>query len=370
MTYNETNNILELDSVNKTFSSVFNQDVKAVDDFSLSIKKGELLTLLGPSGCGKTTVLRALAGFESIDSGNIILSGKNINNVPAFSRNLPMIFQTYALFPHLTVFENIAYGLKMRKTKTNIIKNDVEMVLHVVNLAGLEQRYPRELSGGQQQRAALARALVLKPQIILLDEPLSNLDMKLRTHTRAEIRRIQQTLGITAIYVTHDQEEAISIADRIVIMNQGKIIQIGSPEEIYNKPQNIFVADFIGNTNFIEAEILKIGAGIAVASIQDQQISIKHPTSDTSFKHNEEVYLTIKPEAVQISSNETSNASFKGKIAKTTFLGPHVEYEIEFGNSFITATEPNSKPQLTVYKEGTQVWIELDKNCLRMLKRE
>jgi len=183
MNMSKNNNILELENISITFKSTFNQDVKAVDNFSLSIKEGELLTLLGPSGCGKTTVLRALAGFEQVDSGNIILSGKNINTVPASSRNLPMIFQSYALFPHLTVFENIAYGLNMKKIKTNIIKNDVEMVLHVVNLAGLEKRYPRELSGGQQQRAALARALVLKPKIILLDEPLSNLDTKLRRYT-------------------------------------------------------------------------------------------------------------------------------------------------------------------------------------------
>jgi iron(III) transport system ATP-binding protein len=367
---NEKNNILELESINITFKSAFNQDVTAVKDFSLAIKQGELLTLLGPSGCGKTTILRALAGFESVDSGNIILSGNNINNVPAFSRNLPMIFQTYALFPHLTVFENIAYGLKRRKTKANIIKNDVEMVLHVVNLAGLEKRYPRELSGGQQQRAALARALVLKPKIILLDEPLSNLDMKLRTHTRAEIRRIQQTLGITAIYVTHDQEEAISIADRIVIMNQGKNIQSGTPQEIYNTPKNTFVADFIGNTNFIEAEVLKLGEGLITLGVQDQQILIQHIADDGVFTHNEEVYLTIKPEAVQISPYETGKAQFKGKIVKSTFLGPNIEYEIEFGNSFITVTEPNIKPKIAVLKEGSLVGVALDKDCLRILKRE
>ena len=368
--HNETPDILTLDHVNKSFKSTFNQTVKAVEDFNLSIKKGELLTLLGPSGCGKTTVLRILAGFESIDSGNIILSGENINNVPAFSRNMPMIFQSYALFPHLTIFENIAYGLKIRKAKPQIIKNDVEMVLHVVNLAGLEQRYPRELSGGQQQRAALARALVLKPKIILLDEPLSNLDTKLRIHTRTEIKRIQQTLDITAVYVTHDQEEAISIADRIVIMNKGEIVQDGTPEEIYNFPQNIFVADFIGNTNFIEAEILKIYSDSAIVSVLDQQLEIQYLKNKTVYAHNEEVYLTIKPEAVRINQDLISSSLFKGKISKASFLGPHVEYEIEFGNSFITATQPNSELQLTIFPEGSMVNIELDENCLRLLKKE
>ncbi|MGH1543376.1 MAG: ABC transporter ATP-binding protein [Arenicella sp.] len=368
--HSDTLSLLTLDHVDKSFKSAFNQTVKAVDDFSLSIQKGELLTLLGPSGCGKTTVLRILAGFESIDSGNIILSGESITHIPAFSRNMPMIFQSYALFPHLTIFENIAYGLKIRKIKAQIIKNDVEMVLHVVNLAGLEQRYPRELSGGQQQRAALARALVLKPEIILLDEPLSNLDMKLRTHTRAEIKRIQQTLGITAIYVTHDQEEAISIADRIVIMDKGKIVQIGSPEDIYNTPSTIFVADFIGNTNFIEAEILKLTDDVAIVSVLDQQIAIQYPRDKTSFTHNEEVYLTIKPEAVRINQDHSVEAGFKGKISKASFLGPNVEYEIEFGNSFITATQPNSNPRLTILPEGTEVNVELDENCLRLLKKD
>jgi iron(III) transport system ATP-binding protein len=242
---------LDLNNVVKVFQDGQGGRVRAVDDVSLSIKKGEFVTLLGPSGCGKTTTLRMVAGFEVQNSGDIILNGKNIDNVAAYDRNMPMVFQSYALFPHMSIFENIAYGLKVRKMSRETIRNDVAMACQMVNLSGLEKRYPGELSGGQQQRVALARALVLKPEIMLFDEPLSNLDAKLRIQTRTEIMRVQQMLGITALYVTHDQSEALSMSDRIVVMNQGKVEQFGTPEEIYASPATPFVADFIGNANFV-----------------------------------------------------------------------------------------------------------------------
>ncbi len=218
---------LQLKNLTKQFNDGRGTVVTAVDDISLTIHKGEFVTLLGPSGCGKTTTLRMVAGFEVQNTGDIILDGKFINNVAAFNRNMPMVFQSYALFPHLTIFENIAYGLKIKKLSRDVIRNDVAMACQMVNLVGLEDRYPGELSGGQQQRVALARAIVLKPEIILFDEPLSNLDAKLRIQTRNEIKRVQQLLGITALYVTHDQSEALSMSDRIVIMNRGKLCRSG-----------------------------------------------------------------------------------------------------------------------------------------------
>jgi iron(III) transport system ATP-binding protein len=361
----EEEGFLTLKGINKTFHSESLQHTKAVDNFSVSIQKGELLTLLGPSGCGKTTVLRILSGFEDADSGSITLDNENIHNTPASARNMPLIFQSYALFPHLTVFENIAYGLKIKKTPPRLINNDVEMILHVVNLTGLEHRYPRELSGGQQQRTALARALILKPSIILFDEPLSNLDMKLRIQTRLEIKQIQQSLGITAVYVTHDQEEALSIADRIVVMNEGRVIQVGSPTSIYNTPNSVFVADFIGNTNFIEAMISKTSPQTTTVSALGQQIDLPSQAEHKQFRINEDIYLTIKPEAVII----CKNSDFRGKVAKASFLGHHIQYEIELGNSFIIVTVPNTSPKSLSIREGNIVALEFPLDCLRILKK-
>ncbi|HKL22066.1 MAG TPA: ABC transporter ATP-binding protein, partial [Tichowtungia sp.] len=256
---------LSLVDLVKVFRDGSGSETRAVDGISLDIPKGEFITLLGPSGCGKTTTLRMIAGFEQPTDGQIKVKGKNINGVPPFDRNMPMVFQSYALFPHLTIFDNIAYGLKLRKMDREVIRNEVAVASQMVNLVGLEKRYPGELSGGQQQRVALARALVLKPEIILFDEPLSNLDAKLRIQTRTEIKRVQHMLGITAIYVTHDQAEALSMSDKIVVMNNGKIMQVGSPEDVYNHPADPFVADFIGNANFLESQIASINsAGVAV----------------------------------------------------------------------------------------------------------
>ncbi|HEX9899292.1 MAG TPA: ABC transporter ATP-binding protein, partial [Candidatus Methylomirabilis sp.] len=233
--------------------------VTAVRDVSLEIARGSFTTLLGPSGCGKTTILRTLAGFYEADIGDIFFSGRRMNDVPSHRRNAAMVFQDYALFPHMTVFENVAYGLKIAGLRGEALRRKVERVLTDLGLAGLEDRLPGMISGGQQQRVALARALVMEPEILLLDEPLSNLDAKLRVTVRAELRQIQRHVGITTVYVTHDQEEALALSDRIAVMSQGEVVQYGTPWEIYYTPQSVFVADFVGTANFIRGQVREAG---------------------------------------------------------------------------------------------------------------
>ncbi len=365
MEQNNDKDYLVLKDITKIFRDGKGNEVTAVDDISLTIKKGDFVTLLGPSGCGKTTTLRMIAGFELQTAGDITLENKLINNVAPFDRDMPMVFQSYALFPHLTIFENIAYGLKIRKLSKEVIKNDVAMVSQMVNLVGLEGRYPGELSGGQQQRVALARALVLKPEIILFDEPLSNLDAKLRIQTRTEIKRVQQMLGITALYVTHDQSEALSMSDQIVIMNRGKIAQFGSPEEIYNNPNSSFVADFIGNANFIDATVAEIAKDSIIVTIQGKQVKVEK--TDEVFSEGEEVALAIKPEAVDISLKPTG---FTGKLDVSSFLGGITEYKIEFENSFIIAIHSNTAGHtMKHFKMGEEVHVDFKKDFFRIYKK-
>src|SRR5574339_1303948 len=248
---------LTLKNITKVFPPRGNVgEVTAVHDVNLEINKGELVTLLGPSGCGKTTTLRMIAGFEFPTSGTIALDGQEINSLPPHKRDMSMVFQSYALFPHLTVFENVAYGLNVQRLSQKVIAERVEKVLELVHLVGYGDRAPGQLSGGQQQRVALARALVMEPKVLLMDEPLSNLDAKLREEMRTEIRRIQKELNITSVYVTHDQIEAMTLSDRVVVMNQGLIEQIGSPVEVYRFPNSRFVANFIGRANFIGGTVL------------------------------------------------------------------------------------------------------------------
>ena len=233
-------------------------DVVAVDKVSLEIERGSFTTFLGPSGCGKTTTLRLLAGFYSADEGEIFFGDRCVNEVPSHKRNATMVFQDYALFPHMTIFENVSYGLKIMKLQTKEIEERVEKTLKFLGLEGLRDRTPGMISGGQQQRAALARSLIMEPEVLLLDEPLSNLDAKLRVNIRAELRQIQKSLGITTVYVTHDQEEALAISDSIAVMNKGKVVQFGPPWEIYYRPKNTFVADFVGVANFIRGKVSEI----------------------------------------------------------------------------------------------------------------
>ncbi|MEW5816887.1 MAG: ABC transporter ATP-binding protein [Spirochaetota bacterium] len=357
---------LILKNIVKTFDDGRGRLVQAVNDLSLTIGKGEFVTLLGPSGCGKTTTLRIVAGFESPDSGTILLGDRKMNNVPVYDRNMPMVFQSYALFPHMTIFDNIAYGLKIRKLPREVIRNDVEMSLQLVNMVGLEKRYPGELSGGQQQRVALARALVLKPKIILFDEPLSNLDAKLRIQTRMEIKRVQQMLKITALYVTHDQAEALSMSDRIVVMNKGKIEQIGKPEEIYNNPVSLFTADFMGNANFIEGIIEEITDNIVIVSLQGKSVEVAKENTCEGLKEEEEVYLVIKPEAVSISDKEPG---FKAKLASSFFLGSTIEYSIEFENTFINAVQSNTDKSSINRTIGKEIMINFNRDFFHIFKK-
>ncbi|WP_319477999.1 ABC transporter ATP-binding protein [Marispirochaeta aestuarii] len=362
----QQNNYLQLNNLVKDFHDGRGNVVRAVDNISLSISKGEFVTLLGPSGCGKTTTLRMVAGFEVQTSGDIILNDKKINNVPAFDRNMPMVFQSYALFPHLTIFENIAYGLRIRKMPKDTIRNDVAMAAQMVNLVGLENRYPGELSGGQQQRVALARALVLKPEIILFDEPLSNLDAKLRIQTRTEIKRVQQLLGITALYVTHDQSEALSISDTIVIMHNGKIVQSGSPEDIYNHPADPFVSDFIGNANFFEGKITELDSRFATVSLLGSEVRIPTANAQEGLNTGDEVMLAIKPEAVEV---QPDTGQFTGKIEVSSFLGATTEYKVEYSDGFLTAIHPNTHGEVHNFRFGQDVHFSFKTDFFKVYKR-
>lgn len=296
---------------------------RAVDTVDLTVEEGELVTLLGPSGCGKTTLLRMIAGFEDPTSGDVLFGGKRVNNLAPNRRNTTMVFQSYAIFPHLNVYENIAFGLRLRKLEETLIREKMEKALDLVGLTGLEERQPSQLSGGQQQRVALARAIIMEPELLLFDEPLSNLDAKLREQMRIEIRTLQQRLGITSVYVTHDQTEAMSISDRIVVMNRGRIEQQGSPRELYSRPRNRFVADFIGKANFLPAQITGPGQALVAGKV------LAVPELEAG-RNSKEIVLSVRPESLALSpaTEGTTEGTFRGKLARTTFLGNLVEYEV------------------------------------------
>ncbi len=335
--------------------------VRAVDDVSINIEEGEFLTLLGPSGCGKTTTLRLVAGFEFPTSGRIVLDGEEINDQPPNQRDMAMVFQSYAIFPHLNVFENIAYGLKIQRLPKNTLKDKVRRVLELTELTGLENRAPNALSGGQQQRVALARALVMEPKVLLMDEPLSNLDAKLREVMRTEIRRIQQTLGITSVYVTHDQIEAMTLSDRVVVMNQGRIEQIGPPQEIYRRPKSAFVADFIGSTNFIAGKVRGVDADTVAVETLGQVLHIPKPAH--IIREGAVVKVVARPEALQVVDGQ---GQYQGIVRWSSYMGSQVEYEIEVGGQQLTIT--NFDPRHTViYPKGQQVGVQMLEDCLYIL---
>ena len=296
----------------------FDQET-VLNNISLDIKDKEFVTLLGPSGCGKTTTLRIIGGFLSPDKGNVIFEGKNITNLPPYKRNVNTVFQKYALFPHLNVYENIAFGLRVKKLTESEIKTRVGEMLDLVNLKGFENRAVQNLSGGQQQRVAIARALVNRPKLLLLDEPLGALDLKLRKEMQTELKRIQQSLEITFVYVTHDQEEALTMSDTVVVMKDGNIQQIGAPVDIYNEPKNAFVADFIGESNIIE--------GIMLCDRKVLICSREFECVDSGFGENAPVDVVIRPEDITlINSND---AKIKGIVRSVTFKGVHYEMVID-----------------------------------------
>jgi iron(III) transport system ATP-binding protein len=355
---------LKLENVTKVFASRGGiGEVLAVDDVNLDIEKGELVTLLGPSGCGKTTTLRMIAGFEFPTSGDIFLDGETINTLPPHERNMSMVFQSYAIFPHLNVYENIAYGLKVQNRPKGEIDERVTNVLDLVELPGFQKRAPNQLSGGQQQRVALARALIMEPKVLLMDEPLSNLDAKLREQMRTEIRRIQKFLGITSVYVTHDQAEAMTISDWVVVMNEGKIEQVGRPTEIYRRPVNRFVADFIGRTNFVEGSVVSANKDSSVVELFGKPLTI--PTTNNTFASGEKVTVVVRPEMISIDLGE---AHTKGTVTQAAYLGNHIEYEVQVQDQTLALMETDPR-RMTVHPEGTEVGLRLIEDCLYVLPK-
>jgi len=320
---------LSIQSLSKIFAGK-DKNVKALDDVSLEVREGDLFTLLGPSGCGKTTTLRCIAGFEKPTSGEIDFLGRDYTSIPPFRRNIGMVFQSYALFPHMSIFDNVAYGLKIRKTSPEEIKDRVNRMIDLVGLVDVQKRKPSELSGGQQQRIALARALVYDPQLLLLDEPLSNLDAKLRVYMREEIRRIQQQAKVTTIYVTHDQEEALAISDQIAVMHDGKVSQIGTPDEIYENPNSIPVADFIGHANFLQCSVISESNGSRVIAFpSDEKISLDFSSNEHHGLSNSEGVLFVRPERIEITPQSDTPNSLKGTVKHILYLGSLVRYFIE-----------------------------------------
>jgi iron(III) transport system ATP-binding protein len=310
-----------------------------VNDVGLSIQEGELFTLLGPSGCGKTTLLRLIAGFYGPDDGEIRFDGRVVNAVPPHERGIGMVFQNYALWPHMKVSENVSYGLKLRRVSPSEIAARVEGVLEKVKLTGLGDRYPGQLSGGQQQRVALARALVLNPKILLLDEPLSNLDAKIRIQVRAEIRKLQKELGITTIYVTHDQEEALTLSDRIAVFNQGKVFQLGPPKELYERPANRFVADFIGINNLVEG---------TVRSADQAQRRLRAETAlgeigaihEAPLKPGDRCVICVRPENLVLGGEPGSGSNrLTGRISFAAYLGNTMRYDVDLGQGITFKTD-------------------------------
>ncbi|MFD1350778.1 MULTISPECIES: ABC transporter ATP-binding protein [Bacillaceae] len=354
---------VELKQLVKKFPSMDGgEDFVAVDQLNLKIDSGELVTLLGPSGCGKTTTLRMLAGFEFPTSGSIIVGDKDISNVAPNKRNIGMVFQSYALFPHLTVFENVAYGLNIKKVNKKEMIQRTNTVLEIMHLEKLKDRPPSQLSGGQQQRVALARAIVTEPNVLLFDEPLSNLDAKLREYMRDELRKIQQRLGITSLYVTHDQTEAMAISDKVVIMNQGQLQQADSPQNIYIKPKNHFVADFMGKANFIPATIKDCDANTIRIIILNEEITVINNVN-FSIQKGQIVDCVVRPEFWKI-DNE---GKFNGIVRNATYFGNSVEYEIEINGFLITVSDYEHVKNGMKF-EGDTIRLYLEEECVSLLE--
>jgi len=354
---------LSLVELTKTFSNTVS-DVTAVDHINLDIRPGEFITLLGPSGCGKTTTLRMIAGFEDATSGQVMLDGENMVVVPPNRRPMSMVFQSYALFPHLSVRENVAYGLRLRKKSAEEIKEEVDIALAAMNLTAMADRAPSQLSGGQQQRVALARAMVVRPKVLLFDEPLSNLDAKLRVKMRVEIRRMQKRLGISSVYVTHDQSEAMAMSDRIVVMNSGRIEQVDTPEEIYLHPASVFVADFVGRANFVPAQAQEVSEdGMVEIEALGQKIRVHSSEgAKEAVREGKETVVLVRPESMRIQPTDEKPATLTGSLGQVVtsiFYGETVEYEIEteFGSLVCVVSDPRAEDLL---EEGQYVRLGIE----------
>lgn len=331
-------------------------DVVAVDDVNLKIRDGEFFSLLGPSGCGKTTSLRMIAGLETVTKGDVLLHGKAMKDIPPFKRPVNTVFQNYALFPHLNVERNIAFGLEMQKVPKDEIKSRVGEALEMVRMADMGKRRPNQLSGGQQQRIALARALVNRPEVLLLDEPLGALDLKLRKTMQLELKQLQEQVGITFIYVTHDQEEALTMSDRIAVMNEGKVLQVDSPEEIYENPKTRFVADFIGETNFLDGIVEETNGETIVVAI-DGQASVK-ALCKVSVHKGQEVSLAIRPEKISLKKK----GLMKGRVEESIYIGTDTRFIIRLTDktSVTVRTQNLSSNQGDLYQRGDEVSLDWD----------
>ena len=340
--------------------------VIAVNNVNLEVKEGELVTLLGPSGCGKTTALRMISGFELPTSGQIFIDGEEVTTTPPNQRPTTMVFQNYALFPHMTVYQNIAYGLKIHREKEKNIRERTETIMNLVGLKGLNNRSPSQLSGGQQQRVSLARSLIMEPKVLLLDEPLSNLDAKLRVSTRLEIRKLQKRIGITSIYVTHDQEEAMTLSDQVVIMNAGKIQQIGTPQEIYAHPINYFVADFIGKANFLGGKVANIVSQNEI-EVAIKGVKYKVYISRNTFSKGDRILLIIRPESVELEPKKSD--AITGIISQVIYLGSRMVYEIEVDKNLLTVEITNPQEH-KIYSKGEEVSVILKEKSLHIIPYE
>jgi len=335
----------------------FNETV-AVDNVSCIFEAGTLTTLLGPSGCGKTTSLRIIAGLERATSGKILVDNEDVTILPATDRDVSMVFQSYALFPHMSVIENVSYGLKMINVNKEEYTEKALETLKLVNLDGYENRMPSELSGGQQQRVAVARAIVLKPKVLLFDEPLSNLDAKLRRQVREDIREIQQKLGVTTIYVTHDQEEALAISDKVIVMNKAVIAQQGSPKDLYNFPKNKFVANFIGDANDVSAEIINKQSDTYELKLAEMSVKIK-----SNQDLNGKVTLALRPEKIKIKRNNDNNC-IHATIKNASFVGSSYQYILnsKIGNLYVVSGDTND-----IFKVGEEVFLSINEKDIKIL---
>lgn len=344
-------------------------DFCAVDEMEFEIEHGEFFSLLGPSGCGKSTTLRMLAGFEQPTDGSVYIDGARVNEIPPYNRDVGMVFQSYALFPHKTVGDNVGFGLKMEGVAPEERERRVAEKLELVGLPGFEDRSPTELSGGQQQRVALARALVIEPSVLLLDEPLSNLDLKLRNEMQFELKRIQSDLGITTVYVTHDQEEALSMSDKILVMNEGKTEQIGAPREVYNNPVNEFVADFMGESNILDARVVDTRNdtfSIELVGSSQQSLSVPRTTlAGDSAANNDSVSLSLRAEDLEIADrSERRERAIEGEVKTKTFQGKATTFLVDIGGEDVLV-EASGRRSQDRFQVGDRVQVQWDQqNCM------
>jgi iron(III) transport system ATP-binding protein len=372
---------VKVDGVSKRYTHRVKGEVYAAREVSLDVRQGEFLTLLGPSGCGKTTTLRMIAGFEQPDAGHIVFGEQEVTHTPANERGIGFVFQNYALFPHLSVLENVAYGLRVRGHSDADVGRAVGEVLAQVGLAGYEQQFPAQLSGGEQQRVALARAIVIRPRVLLFDEPLSNLDARLRVQMRAEIRALQRRLAITTVYVTHDQEEAMAVSDRIAVMNQGRIVQEGSAEDLYYRPASLFVARFIGRVNLIPGRVhagtdaAAAAARVRAAAEPSEPVvaalgqAFRVPALPSGVGDGDSVRLLVRPEAIDVTraGSSVADGSLVATVAARTFLGEKIEYVLQCQDESLQVVRHSASAE-DLFDEGQRVGLRFVDRAITVLK--